>query len=134
MPSERWATFLLCGQPVFGGESVVEVCGHHLHTTPMPPSERLGHPSPEALDRVILSCLAKDPKGRPPSAGALLETLEHLPGLPEWTQAEARERWEQRAARCELPGTGAGPVDNRAPETVSSPRSAGASAGGPDRS
>jgi serine/threonine-protein kinase len=121
VPSDIYAVgalgyFLLCGQPVFGGESVVEVCGHHLHTAPTPPSERLGHPSPEALDAVILSCLEKDPKDRPPGAGALLEKLESLPGVPEWSRSEALERWEQRAARCELPG----PVDKDAPETVSS--------------
>ena len=121
VPSDIYAVgalgyFLLCGQPVFGGESVVEICGHHLHTTPTPPSERLGHPSPEALDALILSCLEKDPKDRPPGASALLEKLERLPGVPEWSPSEALERWEQRAARCELPG----PVDKDAPETVSS--------------
>jgi serine/threonine-protein kinase len=108
--------FLLCGGPVFDGESVVEVCGHHLHTPPTPPSERLGQPVPEALETVILGCLEKDPKDRPSSAAALLASLEDLPGVPDWTPAEALARWEQRAARCELPG----PVDKAAPETVSS--------------
>jgi len=75
-------------KPVFAGESVVEVCGHHLHTAPMPPSER----------------------------------LESLPGVPEWTQAAALERWERRTARCELPEAGAGTatVDKGGAEPVSS--------------
>jgi len=114
--------FLLCGGPVFSGDSVVEVCGHHLHTVPTPPSERLGHPVPETLQTVILSCLEKDPRDRPRGIGALLDELENLSGVPEWTQAEARERWEQRAARCELPESGAGTatVDKGATEPVSS--------------
>jgi len=120
--------FLLTGEPVFRGESVVEVCGHHLHSVPVPPSKRLGHPFPEALEAAILSCLKKDPKDRPPSAAALLEILEGLPGVPEWTPMDARERWEQRAARCELPRAEPSAVDNGAPETVSSQ----ASARGPD--
>jgi hypothetical protein len=120
VPSDLYAVgalgyFLLCGGPVFGGETVVEVCGHHLHTPPTPPSERLGNPVPEDLESLILSCLAKDPGGRPPSAAALLEKLESLPG-PEWSRSDAVARWERRAARCELPG----PVDKGAPETVSS--------------
>jgi len=114
--------FLLTGQPVFTGQSVVEVCGHHLHTAPTPPSERLGHPVPEALEAVILSCLEKEPRDRPKSAGGLLAKLEDLPGVPEWTQAEALGRWEQRVARCELPDAEAGKatVDKDAAEPVSS--------------
>ncbi len=126
--------FLLTGQPVFGGETVVEVCGHHLHTTPVPPSERLGQPVPAALEALILSCLEKDPADRPPSAKALLERLEQLPGVSRWTQAEALERWEQRAARCDLPEAGAPAVDNGAAETVSSRASSAGSPGGPDES
>jgi len=36
--------FLLTGEHVFTGKTVVEVCAHHLHTDPVPPSERLGRP------------------------------------------------------------------------------------------
>jgi serine/threonine-protein kinase len=120
--------FLLTGQPVFTGESVVEVCGHHLHTAPTPPTERLGRPLPADLEAVVLDCLAKDVQDRPRSAEELLGRLEHLSGVPEWTQEEARERWEQRAARCELPAAGP-PVDKPAPETVSSASSSGSDQG-----
>jgi len=119
--------YLLTGQPVFVGESVVEVCGHHLHTRPTPPSERAGQPVPAALEALILRCLAKDPKDRPRSAAVLLAEIEALPDVPEWTQAEARERWERRAPFCELPDPGPGSVDNGTPEAVSSRSSAGGS-------
>jgi len=36
--------FLLTGEHVFTGKTIVEVCAHHLHTDPVPPSERLGRP------------------------------------------------------------------------------------------
>jgi serine/threonine-protein kinase len=125
--------FLLTGQAVFEGESVVEVAGHHLHTAPTPPSKRLGRPVPEALEAVILSCLEKDPGDRPRSAAVLLAKLEDLPGVPEWTQAEAQQRWEEHAARCALPEPGAGSVDKDVAEPVSSDQSAAPSPGGTSR-
>src|SRR5690606_31795371 len=34
--------FLLTGEHVFSGRTVVEICSHHLHTEPEPPSSRAG--------------------------------------------------------------------------------------------
>jgi serine/threonine-protein kinase len=59
------AYFLVTGTPPFDGNSVVEVCSHHLHTTPSSPSERLGSAVPAKLDALILRCLAKEPRQRP---------------------------------------------------------------------
>jgi serine/threonine-protein kinase len=59
------AYYLLTGLPVFEGRSMVEVCGHHLHSVPVPPSERIGRPVPRALEALILRCLEKDPERRP---------------------------------------------------------------------
>ena len=111
------AYFLLTGTPVFEGRNVVEVCGHHLHTPPVPPSSRLGRPLPATLEELVLSCLEKEPSRRPQTARALLERLEHLPDVGVWTQADACARWEERAARCDLPGPG--------PPEASSPDPAG---------
>lgn len=66
------AYFLLKGAPVFPGANVIEVCSHHLHTTPPP----IMGVSPE-LERVVLECLAKDPGSRPQSAAALARRLRH---------------------------------------------------------
>lgn len=64
--------FLLTGQPPFPGQSLFEVCGHHIHSTPLSPSERLGRPLPERMDALILSCLAKPLQERPSSAALLM--------------------------------------------------------------
>ena len=62
------AFYLLTGTPPFEGRSAVEVCSHHLHTPPVPPSERLGAPVPAQLEALVLACLAKDPAVRPSDA------------------------------------------------------------------
>jgi eukaryotic-like serine/threonine-protein kinase len=59
------AYYLLTGMPVFEGRSLVEVCGHHLHSVPQPPSRRMNAPAPPRLEALILRCLAKEPENRP---------------------------------------------------------------------
>ncbi|HEY5955211.1 MAG TPA: serine/threonine-protein kinase, partial [Polyangiaceae bacterium] len=63
--------WLLTGTHVFGGESMFEVCAHHLHSVPEPPSTRLGVPVATDLEALLLACLAKRPEDRPASAHAL---------------------------------------------------------------
>ena len=79
--------FLLTGVPLFSGKNVVEVCGHHLHTVPVPPSARLGAHVPEKLEALIMSCLAKSPEERPSSAAQLRTALVEL--ATEWTPERA---------------------------------------------
>jgi eukaryotic-like serine/threonine-protein kinase len=64
--------YLLTGAPVFPGNTIVEVCAHHLHSPVMPPSERLGQTIPPALERLVLACLEKKPADRPENAVSLL--------------------------------------------------------------
>jgi serine/threonine-protein kinase len=45
--------FMVTGSHVFPGRSPVEVCGHHLHTKPEPPSTRLGRAFPADLERLL---------------------------------------------------------------------------------
>jgi serine/threonine-protein kinase len=92
------AYFLLTDQTVFEGKSLVEICSHHMYTTPKPPSERLGKPIPPALEAIVLRCLAKAPADRYPSAGALLEALTEC-GVPHWTEKEAQIAWQRVADR-----------------------------------
>jgi serine/threonine-protein kinase len=88
------AYHLLTGSPPFSGASVIEVCGHHLHSAPEPPSSRLGAPVPESLERVILSCLAKSPAERPQSAEALADALRRADGIVPFEASDARSWWQ----------------------------------------
>lgn len=58
------AYFLLTGRTPFEGNSLVEVCAHHVHTTPEPPS-KLAPAVPAELDAIVLRCLEKHPEPRP---------------------------------------------------------------------
>jgi serine/threonine-protein kinase len=88
------AYMLLTGTPVFSAGTVVEICAHHLHTPPVPPSERLGACVPPDLERLVLRCLAKAPADRPQSARALLQELEGA-AIGGWTGADAANWWVQ---------------------------------------
>ena len=97
---------LLTGHQVFTGNSGVEIISHHLHSAPVPPSERLGHAVDPFLERLILACLAKRPEARPADAGALLQELEDgwtgPPGRSGRPASGGRRRprpcWTQRRA------------------------------------
>jgi serine/threonine-protein kinase len=93
--------YLVTGKNVFTGSSVVEICGHHLHSIPVPPVERLGAPVPEALSALILRCLAKDPQARPQSAEELLDGLRTLALSQAWEPRRARDWWKSHEARLE---------------------------------
>lgn len=84
---------LLTGQHVFDGQTVVEVCSHHLHTRPRPPSEKLGRPLPASLEAWLLRCLEKEPDKRPATAAEAAAALD-ADGLgQEWTAGRARAWW-----------------------------------------
>jgi serine/threonine-protein kinase len=87
--------FALTGRPVFEGRNVVEVCSHHLHTVPVSPSNRLGAPVPEDLERLILDCLAKLPGGRPGSALALQQRLRACADWGGWRPEDAQAWWQR---------------------------------------
>ena len=84
--------FLVTGQHVFEGGTTVEVCSHHLHTEPTPPSERLGREVPNDLERLILACLAKDPVDRPQTA---IDLEKRLAGceVPAWDTEQGAAWW-----------------------------------------
>jgi eukaryotic-like serine/threonine-protein kinase len=65
---------LVTGSIPFGGESIVEVGNAILRDTPTPPSEY--NPDAEAVEKIILRCLEKDPANRYQSAAELLDALQ----------------------------------------------------------
>ena len=84
---------LLTGRMVFEGDNALQLILKHLQTPPVAPSVRLGAPVPEALEKLILSCLAKSPADRPADAAVLAAALTSA-GADEWAQADARQWWE----------------------------------------
>ncbi len=59
------AYYLLTGEQVFTGDTVLKVITQHLQAVPVPPSERTELPIPATLEHLVLACLAKKPEDRP---------------------------------------------------------------------
>ncbi len=114
------AYYLLTGVHVFTGRTVIEICGHHLHTQPVSPSERIGHALPPDLDAWVVRCLEKSPDNRPASAA---EAARELTAAHEtsWDSERAHEWWQRYGAELErtpkpdgdvsAAGTGTMPVE-----------------------
>ena len=96
------AYYLLTGQQVFDGDTVMQVIAKHLQSAPVPPSQRAPTAVPPALEQLVLACLAKKPEDRPRSAADLARALAAI-DVVAWTEIQAREWWE--AARA-LSGDG----------------------------
>ncbi|UCF19279.1 MAG: serine/threonine protein kinase [Gemmatimonadota bacterium] len=94
--------FMLTGQHVFDGATIVEVCGHHLHSEPVAPSKRLEGPVPEDLEDLLLSCLKKDPADRPQSAAELGSSLQACQSMGEWAEADAHRWWDRHGESLRL--------------------------------
>jgi len=91
------AYFLLTGQPVFEGGTVVEIYNHHLKTRPVPPSRRTSNPVADDLERVVLQCLEKDRGERPASTYDLADALAACQAAGEWGEKQARDWWSAHA-------------------------------------
>lgn len=85
--------FLLTGTHVFAANTIVEVCAHHLHTEPTPPSARTDRKIPTDLEELVLSCLAKDPADRPASAADVVRALSAVRTEDTWTSEDAEQWW-----------------------------------------
>ena len=88
------AYYLLTGSLVFQGSASFQVIAKHLQEAPVPPSQRTEMEIDPALDRLVLSCLAKRPEDRPQSAAELDRELQELQTEP-WSQEEAQRWWRQ---------------------------------------
>jgi serine/threonine-protein kinase len=112
--------WLLTGTHVFSGTSMVEVCAHHLHSPPEPPSVRLRAPVTADLETLILDCLAKRPENRPVSARALRDRLRGCAAAGAWTNERAAQWWA--AHRHQLRSGGAPAPASRSDEHPSRSR------------
>ena len=93
------AYFLLAGEEVFTGTSVLEVCSQHLHQRPKSLSER-GAAVPPELEAIVLSCLEKDPANRPQSAAELRRRLDACQ-IDQWDAEHAERWWDEHQGELE---------------------------------
>jgi serine/threonine protein kinase len=85
--------YLITGQPLFAGASDAALLLDQVSTPPVPMSMRLGTAVPADLDRVIISCLAKDPNHRPQSADVLKQCLLACRDAGGWSEVHAQAWW-----------------------------------------
>jgi serine/threonine-protein kinase len=88
------AYYLLTGEQVFTGDTVLKVITQHLQAVPVPPSQRTELPIPTTLDHLVLACLAKKPEKRPQNARQLAQSLDTVEGMT-WGEEEANRWWSQ---------------------------------------
>jgi serine/threonine-protein kinase len=91
------AYYLLVGDHVFRGGSLVELCSKHLFEAPESPSIRGGRPLPEKLERLVLDCLEKRPERRPRSAREFRERLAQVDVNP-WDASQAEAWWAEHGS------------------------------------
>ncbi|MGH7497334.1 MAG: protein kinase domain-containing protein [Gemmatimonadales bacterium] len=101
------AYWLLTGQLVFTSDTAMGMVMQHLRSEPAPASSRTSDPISGALDRLVLSCLAKDPAERPQSARELLRRLGEADCPGAWTDERAREWWAEHQPNGRDLSTGA---------------------------
>ncbi|HMB69894.1 MAG TPA: tetratricopeptide repeat protein [bacterium] len=95
------AFWMLAGMPVFSAKTPTAMLMEHVRTEPPPVSQLAEQRVPKELEALVAGCLAKDPRKRPESAGALEERLRELECCADWDEVRAKEWWERNAA----PGT-----------------------------
>jgi eukaryotic-like serine/threonine-protein kinase len=90
--------YLLTGQHVFEGATVVEVCSKHLLETPIAPSKRLGRSLPQDVEALVVACLAKRREDRPASAQAMRAALLVCADASSYDVGAGRAWWRERGA------------------------------------
>ncbi|WP_166848421.1 Stk1 family PASTA domain-containing Ser/Thr kinase [Isoptericola sp. BMS4] len=68
---------MLTGTLPYPDEAPLQVAFHHVHEDFPPPSERFDR-LPEAVDRFVAACTARDPRARPADAAVALELVGRL--------------------------------------------------------
>ncbi len=114
------AYWLLTGQRVFEAANPMQMVVDHIRTPAVPPSLRTDEVIPEALERIVLRCLEKDPAVRPASVRELSAELQALGLEGRWSEERARARWNAHppAPRAASPAPTPG-GDDSADETRS---------------
>jgi serine/threonine-protein kinase len=88
------AYWMLTGVQVFEGQTPMQVIVDHAKTTPVPPSQRTEFTIPESLEKLIMSCLEKDPGKRPQSMAEVSQLLAIADVNEPWTEERALAWWQ----------------------------------------
>jgi len=109
------AWWLLAGNEVFPREDDDEAIRSHA-LEPVPDLRaRVGGWLPASLEQLVRSCLAKDPRQRPPDARAMIAALRaiEIPHELAWTDERAAEWWQTNR-----PAPAASPSTDSLPRTI----------------
>ncbi len=90
--------FLLTGRLVFERSSPVAIIFAHATDSPTPLGD-VEPPVPEALEDIVMSCLAKQQSERPQSAEELEALLRQVVCEPKWGEDEAAVWWSEHDGR-----------------------------------
>jgi len=86
--------WLLSGKLVFEANSPLQMVMAHLQTPAEPPSTRTEVAIPPDLERVVMSCLSKDPGDRPQTAEALSKLLAECSLGAPWSETKGAAWWK----------------------------------------
>jgi tRNA A-37 threonylcarbamoyl transferase component Bud32 len=87
------AFHMVTGRSIFEGPGPAELIYQVLTCKRPSPSQLRGEPLPEALEGLILGCLAIEPELRPSSMREITEELKRIEIQEPWSQDEARDWW-----------------------------------------
>ena len=86
--------YILTGSYPFEGSTPLTLLMKHVNEEPPKPSEILGKPIPEDLEKVILKCLEKDQEDdRPESARHLFDLFDACDASGQWDLNKAEKWW-----------------------------------------
>jgi serine/threonine-protein kinase len=85
--------WMLTRRLVFEHNHTMAMVRAHISEAPPKSSEHSSFAIPEALDRLLLDCLAKNPDARPANAAVLRRRLEQIPFAERWDQERAATWW-----------------------------------------
>jgi tRNA A-37 threonylcarbamoyl transferase component Bud32 len=94
--------WLLSGKTLFESSEVQQLLDGHVNNAPSRPSERLGRSLNSVLERLIMSCLSKNPDNRPPSAQALEAALVECAAHAPWSASDAENWWATNLPKTEV--------------------------------
>lgn len=118
------AYWLLTGRLVFQERTAIRTLMAQVDRPPQPPSSHAPDGVPEALDELVLRCLAKRPEDRPASMEELDAALAALSFDTPWDSAAADAWWDVHGA-SDKRAAGEAPDDAAEALAATAPRPAG---------